>query len=242
MRSDTQLASQGMFSSTRRATIPAIAAVSARYRRRAADGAVGAAKPILAQRTHDVVRCSGCDSAATAPALIRTSNPRHGPKRVGPIRVVKAHRHQEGGNRRDRRRPCSQRGSAAAAANGAGSARRHRRRSVLSASTANACGVTGLRDNRGIVAAPAVVGNPWHGVRLLVARFMPNTWHQLGQVARKRDCGAKPGAVGYMPVKPPRSCSLRGRGEWRPLQMPSTPEGQPHRQGATTMRNPDTDR
>jgi hypothetical protein len=68
----------------------------------AADGAVGVAKPIFAQRTHDdVVRCTCCDSDATAPALVRTSNPaRDGPKRVGPILVVKAHRHQKGGNRR----------------------------------------------------------------------------------------------------------------------------------------------
>jgi hypothetical protein len=104
-------------------------------------------------------------------------------------------------------------------------------------------GSLGFATTAGIVDAPAVVGNPWPGVRLLVARFMPKTWHQLGQVARKRDCWAKPGAVGYMPVKPPPKAARPGDvGSGDRCRMPSTPEGQPHRKGATTMRSPDTDR
>jgi hypothetical protein len=177
--------------------------------------------------------------------------PRDGPKRVGPILVVKAHRHQKGGNRRIAvvhvARAAQQRLlptvpvplaaiDAALITNRVGESvdrfcqfPRERARGRWASRRP--------RDRR----PPAVVGNPWPGVRLLVVRFMPNTWHRLGQVPRKRDCGSNgQNACSWLHARSSRPRRLLAQGTWGVATAAGCrrrPRGQPHRQGATTMRS-----
>jgi hypothetical protein len=163
--------------------------------------------------------------------LVRTSNParwsetrRSDPRRKSPTTPERR-------KPQDRRSPRSPRGSAAAAANGARPARRHRRRthnesrwrigrSFLSASTrTRARGRWASRRPRDHRAGGS--RQPVARRQVMVARFMPNTWHQLRQVPRKRDCGSNGQtacSLSHASQAAHEGCWPRGRGEWRPLQ------------------------